>query len=294
MKVVVTGAAGFLGSHVADQLAQHGHDVLVYDTLPTSRHEYVQGDIADVAQLRAALRGRDLVCHLAAIGDVYLAGDEPPLAATVNVTGTANVCEAALAEGTRVIAASTWEVYGEPERQPIDEDHPCRPDHPYNITKYAGELLALSYHRLKGLSVVVLRLGTAYGTRMRSNSVFSVFIDRALRGAAIAVHGSGAQGRQFTHASDVGRAFIAAAERAPSGGIYNVVSERMVTIRELAEMVVAQIPTQLTFASPRPGDVPTAYVSAERAARDLGWQASMRFEDGLAELIRERRSALEQ
>jgi UDP-glucose 4-epimerase len=292
MRVLVTGAAGFLGSHVADAFAEAGHDVLVYDVAPTTRHPRVTGDLMDVDALRVAMRGREVVCHLAAIGDVYLAGERPALAAAVNVTGTANVCEAALAEGLRVVAASTWEVYGEPERQPIEEGDACRPDHPYNITKYAGERLALSYAHLKGLHVVALRLGTAYGTRMRPNSVFSVFIDRALRGEPITVHGDGAQGRQFTHASDVGRAFLAAAERAASGSVYNVVAERIVTIRQLAELVVGQLPTTLTFGPPRQGDVPSARVSAERAARELQWAATVRFEDGVAEIIEERRAAI--
>src|SRR5437899_3183715 len=135
-------------------------------------------DLGDIAALADAFRGSNFVCHLAAIGDVYLAAEKPYLAAQTNVTGTANVCEAALKAGvSKLIYASTWEVYGKPRYEPIDEDHPCAPDHPYNITKLAGERLALAYSHLRdGVSVSALRLGTAYGTRMRPNSVFSLFI----------------------------------------------------------------------------------------------------------------------
>jgi UDP-glucose 4-epimerase len=290
MKVVVTGAAGFLASHVADAFAAAGDEVLAFDQADVKSHRSVKGDLMDVASLKSAIAGHDVVCHLAAIGDVYLAAERPALAAQVNVTGTANVCEAALAAGARVILASTWEVYGAPRRDPIDEEHPCEPDHPYNITKLGGERLALSYGRLRKLRVIGLRLGTAYGTRMRPNSVFSIFIDRALRGEPITIQGSGAQTRQFTHASDIARAFRAAATHGDHDGrVFNIVAEQAVSIRELAERVVAAIPTKITFGEPRPGDVPSARVSSARALSELGWRAQMPFERGLAEIIEERR-----
>lgn len=290
MRAIITGGAGFLGSHVADAFAQAGHDVTVVDQVPTDRHRTAVADLLDLEALRQAFEGADTVCHLGAIGDVYLAGERPALAASVNAAGTANVCEAALAAKVRrVVAASTWEVYGEPHYQPIDEKHPALPDHPYNITKYAGELLARSYARLRGLDVIALRLGTAFGTRMRPNSVFSVFIRKALAGEPITIQGSGDQGRQFTHASDIGSAFLAATSRGTSGAAYNIVAERMVSIRELAEMITVIAPTEVTFGAPRPGDVPSALVSSELAARDLGWRATADFNEGLRELFAEAR-----
>lgn len=291
MRVVVTGAAGFLGSHVADHLAAKGHDVVVFDQRPSTRHRSVTGDLLDVDHVAAAMKGSDAVCHLGAIGDVYLAAERPALAASVNVTGTANVCEAALREGVhRVVVASTWEVYGRPHYQPMDEEHPRDPDHPYNITKLAGEQIARSYSSLKALDVVALRLGTAYGTRMRPNSVFQIFARRALAKEPITIQGSGQQGRQFTHALDVARAFEAALTKGDRGAAYNIVAERMVTIRELAEAVTALAPTEVTYGAARPGDVPSATVSSSRAKRDLGWEARTRFEDGLREIVDEVRA----
>lgn len=292
MRVVVTGGAGFLGSHVADGLAAAGHEVTVFDQAPTARHRSVVGDLLDPDALPQAFAGVEAVCHLGAIGDVYLAGEKPALAASVNVTGTANVCAAALAAGVgRVVYASTWEVYGAPRYQPLDEAHPCEPDHPYNITKLAGERIALSYGHLKKLPVLALRLGTAYGTRMRPNSVFSIFIRRALAGEPITIQGSGQQGRQFTHASDIASAFAAALVRGTLGEAYNVVGDRMVTIRELAELVTRYASTRLNYGEPRPGDVPSALVSNEKAKRDLAWKPRTSFEDGLRELVEEARAA---
>lgn len=286
MRGLVTGGAGFLGSHVADVLAAAGHDVTVVDIVPAKAHRSVTADLLDADALATAFTGAEFVCHLAAIGDVYLAGEKPALAAQVNVTGTANVCEAALRAGVgRVVYASTWEVYGEPQYQPIDEKHPCAPDHPYNITKLAGERIAVSYAHLRDLSLTCLRLGTAYGTRMRPNSVFSIFIRRAMAGEPITIQGTGEQGRQFTHASDIGAAFALAVARSGHGECYNTVADEMITIRALAEMVVARIPTKLELAPGRQADVPSATISNAKIRAELGWSPRTNFADGLAEII---------
>jgi UDP-glucose 4-epimerase len=285
--VIVTGAAGFLGRHVATWLIQEGLDVTGSDAdpnpgLPIS---WVQGDLRDRDAVRRAVSGHDAVCHLGAIGDVYLAGEKPWLAAEVNVVGSANVADAALSAGAKVVYASTWEVYGEPEYEPIDENHPCRPDHPYNITKLAGESLLLAADKLHGLPVTALRVGTAYGSGLRPNSVFRIFIDRAKAGEPITIQGDGLQGRQFTHASDIARAFSLACISDVHGLTLNTVSERTVSIKELAETVVARFPTELTFGEPRPGDVPSARVSAGHIGHALGWKAEVLFERGLEELM---------
>lgn len=287
MNILVTGAAGFLGRHVASHLAQEGHDVHGFDlAAPTdSTVPIVAGDLTDAASVSAAVAGRDVVVHIGAIGDVYLAGDRPALAAAVNVLGTANVIDAAVEHGARVVYASTWEVYGKPEAQPITEEHPTRPDHPYNITKLGGESLLLSATHLRGLSAVALRLGTAYGSGLRPNSVFRIFIDRAKAGEPITIQGDGSQGRQFTHASDIARAFAIAAGSEVSGEAFNIVAPQMTSIRALAEGVVDRFPTELTFGPPRPGDVPPATVSPRKAKDVLGWEATMPFDQGLDELI---------
>ena len=287
MRVLITGAAGFLGRHVARQFVDSGHDVTTFDLAGTVSEgvRHVVGDLTDAEAIDSAARDMDVIVHIGAIGDVYLAGEQPELAARVNVTGSTLVANAAAQHGARVVYASTWEVYGEPKYQPLDEDHPCAPDHPYNITKLGGEAMLLAADHLRDVPVVALRLGTAYGSGLRPNSVFRIFIDRARQGQPITIQGDGSQFRQFTHASDIARAFELAATSDLRGEAFNIVAEEQVSIRQLAEMVVERFPTELTFGEPRPGDVPAAVVSSAKAAQKLGWTADMPFDKGLDELI---------
>lgn len=287
MSVLVTGAAGFLGKHVARQFLAEGWQVRGFD-LNVADHSDVEvlvGDLTDRATVDEAVAGVDVVAHIGAIGDVYLAGERPTLAAEVNVVGTSNIVQAASTSGARVVYASTWEVYGEPEYEPLDEEHPTRPDHPYNITKLAGESMLLSACRLQGLSGMALRLGTAYGSGLRPNSVFRIFLDRARAGETITVQGDGSQGRQFTHASDIARAFVQAATSEVSGVALNIVAPETVSIKELADVIVSRYPTELEFGEPRPGDVPPARVTAARANEILGWASEVPFERGIEEFI---------
>lgn len=287
MRVLVTGVSGFIGGHVARHLLEEGLDVTGFDLTAESGSDYpvIVGDLLDETAVLDAARGRDVICHLGAVGDVYLAAERPALAAAVNVTGSANVATAARIHDARVIYASTWEVYGEPEYEPLDEAHPCNPDHPYSITKLAGERMLLAADRLFGVPAIALRLGTAYGSGLRPNSVFRLFIDKARRGEPISIHGDGAQGRQFTHASDIARAFAAAARSSAHGVALNTVAAETISIKQLAEMVVERLPTQLTFGEPRPGDVPPALVSSQAIADLFGWKAEVAFTDGLDQLI---------
>jgi len=289
MRVVVTGSAGFIGGHVARAMKAGGHDVVGFDLQDGRQSEFetIVGDLLDQDRLVEAFQGTDVVCHIGAIGDVYLAAKDPALASSVNVTGSANVGRAALAVGARVVYASTWEVYGHPRYEPVDEDHPCDPDHPYNITKLAGERVLISLGQLEGLSVVALRLGTAYGTGMRPNAVFRIFIDKARKGEPLTIQGDGSQGRQFTHVSDIARAFELAAVSDVTGMPLNVVAREMVSIKQLADIVAQRFPTEVSYGDPRPGDVPPSLVSADRIEATLGWKAAVEFEDGMAELLEE-------
>ncbi len=287
MKVLVTGGAGFLGSHVVEWLRREGHQVSILDLKPPSSIDgFVPGDLTNLDDLVRATEDVEVVCHLGGVGDVYLAFEQPQLAAACNVMGTANLMEACLRnEVDKVVYASTWEVYGEPQYQPIDEEHPCRPDHPYNITKLAGEQIALSYDELKGVKTIALRLGTAYGTGMRPNSVFSIFIRRAMNGEPLTIKGGGTQSRQFTHAHDICLAFARALEAPIHGEVFNIVAPESISIKRLAELVTKRLPTEITYAEARLGDVPPAQVSSQKAREMLGWEATVPFEQGLLELI---------
>jgi UDP-glucose 4-epimerase len=287
VRALVTGDAGFLGRHVADHLAKEGWDVTGFDRAERADAEYrqIRGDLRNAHEVSKAARGMDVVCHIGAIGDVYLAGERPDIAAAVNVEGSANVARAAREHALRVVYASTWEVYGAPRYQPIDEDHPCNPDHPYSITKLAGERLLLAADELDDVPVLSLRLGTAYGTGLRPNSVFRIFVDRARRKDPIVIQGDGSQSRQFTHASDIARAFAMASRAQIRGMALNIVSPESTTIKELMETVVDNYPTDVTFEPARPGDVAPALVSSEAARDVLGWEAEIGFGEGMADLM---------
>ena len=285
-RVLVTGGVGFLGSHVVSALQEAGHDVVIFDIQAPDDVAYVRGDLANLDDLVKATQGIDAVCHLAAVGDVYLAFDKPYLAAELNVVGTANLMEACLQnQVAKVVYASTWEVYGEPCYQPIDEAHPCKPDHPYNITKLAGERIALSYDRLKNVPTLALRLGTAYGIRMRPNSVHSIFVARALRGEPLIIKGSGTQSRQFTHARDISHAFLRALKSPARGEAFNIVGTESISISQLAQMIVDRIPTSIAYGEARDGDISSALVSSEKARLVLGWEPRVGFREGLSELM---------
>jgi UDP-glucose 4-epimerase len=287
MRVLVTGAAGFLGRHVARHFRDEGWDVAGFDLTEFAEPgiEPITGDLTDMTAIVSAARGVDRIVHIGAIGDVYLAGEQPSLAAAVNVVGTANALEASKRSGARLVYASTWEVYGEPIKEPITENHPTRPDHPYNITKLAGESLVLAASRLQDVSTMALRLGTAYGSGLRPNSVFRIFIDRARAGQSLTIQGDGAQGRQFTYAGDIARAFRLAAESGITGEAVNVVAPDIISIKELAETVAERFGTSIEYGQPRPGDVPSALVSAKKAEELLRWKAEMPFAQGLNRLI---------
>jgi UDP-glucose 4-epimerase len=293
MKVLVTGGAGFLGGHVAAGLMEAGHDVVIHDMMRADRPHlngarWVCGDLLNLESLTAACRGLDAICHLGGVGDVLLAEKAPVLAAQANVVGTANVATAARAAGLgRIVYASTWEVYGFPHYQPLDEKHPCTPEHPYNITKYAGECLALAADRLGGVPTVALRLGTAYGALMRPNTVFSRFINAASRHEPITIQGTGLQSRQFTHARDIARGFRLALESDVRGKAINLVAAESITIRALAEMVVARFTTELRFSEARAADIHPSVVDSSLAGRILGWQAEVPFVVGLGDLMDE-------
>jgi len=287
MKVLITGASGFVGKHVARHLVHEDYEVVGFDLTPSSNDDYevIEGDLRDADAVHAAVDGADAVCHIGAIGDVYLAAEQPSLAAGVNVLGTSNVADAGVATGARIVYASTWEVYGDVEYEPMDEAHPRTPDHPYNITKLAGEQMLLASADLRDLSAIALRLGTAYGPGLRPNSVFRIFIDRARRGETITIMGDGSQSRQFVHVSDLARAFALACESDASGIALNTVAPEPITIKELAEAVVARFPTEIVYAPARAGDVPPALVSSEKIGEVLGWKPQVPFSEGLADLM---------
>lgn len=285
MKIVVTGAAGFIGNAVAQHLVAARHYVLGFDLAPISNlANTVEGNFIEEQDL-TALEGYEALCHIGAIGDIYLAAADPPLAYETNVLGTYRAVQAANKFGlTKIIYASTWEVYGEPRHQLIDEEHPTNPDHPYNISKLAGELVVRS--KFNEVPWVCLRLGTTYGPGMPDDRVIPLFINKGLNGEAITIHGSGQQFRQFTYIDDVVRAFELALSYEHPSGLFNIVAPEKVTIADLSKLVQSHFPsTVITYEPARRADAPSAVVSADRAADQLSWYPQTTFSEGFGRLL---------
>ncbi len=242
-------------------------------------------DLLNGKDLEKSLSGIDYICHLAAVGDVYLAAENPMLAANIGVGGTANLVHVANRLGTikKIIYASTWEVYGHPQYEPLDEKHPCNPDHPYSVAKYGGELMIRS--KLNHVPWTILRLGSAYGPYMRQNAVIPLFINKAKNGEKITLSGDGLQTRQFTYSEDIARAFETVIQSNVENEIFNVIAQETQTIKQIAEMVKAKIDVEIEYGPKREGDVPPARVSAKKIGKVLGWSSQVKFKEGFEKLF---------
>lgn len=289
MKVLVTGGAGFIGSHVLDVLTSHGHEPVVFDLLPTHHHApgtfaTITGDLTDGATARRAVRGCDAVIHLAAVADVNEVVANPIRADRVNVHGTQMILEAARREEVdRVIYGSTIWVYGNAAAEEPDEDSLlAQPSHLYTATKLAGEMYAVAYNEMYGAANTILRFGIPYGPRARPAAVVPSFVGRAQRGEALHIAGDGAQTRQFVYVEDLAAGIVAALSPAAAGRTYNLVGSEQTSVREIADAVRAAVAAVPVIYEPeRPADVRLARVSGARAERELGWRPTVPFDDGL-------------
>ena len=296
MILVVTGGAGFIGSHVVDAALARGYEVVVLDDLSSGspanvdrRARLVVGDVSrlqDVMRLAEAARGDEVaIAHLAAVVGVAEAAERPSRAVEVNVLGTANVVELARRLDAYVAFASSAAVYGEPERLPVDEGHPLRPASLYGLTKAQAEGLLAQAARDYGIRYSALRLFNVYGERMRPGPYASVvynFIRAALRGERPRVFGDGRATRDFVYVGDVAEAFLAAVERRAEGPV-NVGTGRETSVLELLELVGEVTGRRLepSFEPPRPGDVRRSAADIARAREVLGWSPRVGLREGL-------------
>jgi UDP-glucose 4-epimerase len=295
--VLVTGGAGFIGSHVVEALAARGEDVVVLDDLSSGKREnlsevveFVEGDIRDplvVGDLYA--RVEPTVCyHLAAQIDVRVSVARPEHDAAINVLGTVNVLEAARPHGTRIVFSSTGgAIYGECDG-PAPEDAPRLPISPYGTSKLAAEEYLATYNRLYETGHVSLRYGNVYGPRQDPHGeagVVAIFCNALRAGETPKVFGDGRQTRDYVYVGDVARATLAAAERDGGGGVYNVGTGRETSVIELLELCqrIAGTSFEPEFAPARPGEIQRAVVDPSRAVDELGWRPEHNLEDGLRE-----------
>jgi len=294
MRAIVTGGAGFIGSHLVDALLARGDEAHVVDNLTTGSRENVppaaelhEVDIRDEALESLAARVQpDLVFHLAAQADVNTSVERPAFDAEVNVIGTVRVLEAARAAGARVVFASSGgAIYGECERPAREDDEP-RPLSPYAASKLAGEEYLATWNRLHAGSHTTCRLGNVYGPRQRATlegGVVAIFLDRLRDGQEAQIFGDGNQTRDFVFVGDVVEALLAASS-APAAGVYNVGSGIATSVGELYRRCAetAGADQEPRFAPARAGDLGRSVLDASRAAQDLGWRAGTTVADGIA------------
>ena len=294
MRAIVTGGAGFVGSHLVDALVARDAEVHVVDSLVTGSRENLPSaaelhelDIRDEAleQLAARLRP-EIVFHLAAQADVGTSVERPAFDADVNVVGTVRVLEAARAGGARVVFSSSGgAVYGECERPAQEDDEPL-PLSPYAASKLAGEQYLATWNRLHGGAHVTLRFANVYGPRQRptlEGGVIAIFLDRLRDGHATEIFGDGSQTRDFVFVGDVVEALLAAAS-ARTTGVCNVGTGIATSVADLHRLCAetAAVEQQPAFAPKRPGELQHSVLDPSRAERELGWRAGTTLAAGLA------------
>lgn len=300
MRALVTGGAGFIGSHVVDAFLAREDEVFVVDDLSAGKREYVAQDtgferldIVDQAGLRRIVADfrPDVVCHLAAQASVTVSVNRPDRDLDVNVVGTFNVSETAREVGARVVFASTGgALYGDRAPIPTREDFPPEPLSPYGASKQAGEAYVATWGRLHGIPNVVLRLGNVYGPRQNPHGeagVVAIFSDRLCNGGLPVVYGEGKPTRDYVHVTDIARAFVLAAD-APAGGTFNVGHGREVNVLELLAVMQGAAGTSVEprHEPLRPGELQRSALDSTAIAQALGWRPEVEFAEGIAETYR--------
>lgn len=308
MKYLVTGGAGFIGSHIVRTLLEQGNSVRVLDNFSTgkrenledltpqvngSRLEVIEGDLRDDSQVAESMHGVEVIFHEAAFVSVPQSMEEPQTCFDVNITGTSRLFDAARAAGVRrAVVASSAAVYGESDALPLDEETPLQPLSPYAVSKRVDEMYAELFTGAFGFEVVALRYFNVYGPRQRPDSMYAaavpIFARRLLDGKPVTVFGDGGQTRDLINVRDVVRANLIASEHAEAAGkIFNIctgVETRLLDLLDIMHELVPNVPPP-QFAAPRPGDIYRSVGSPQKAAEVLGFRAEISLAEGLKETI---------
>jgi UDP-glucose 4-epimerase len=308
--VLVTGGAGFIGSHLVRALCERSDSVRVLDNFSTGRPEnltglddrleVIEGDLRDISTLSKVVHGVETVFHLAAFVSVPQSMSDPETCFAINTGGTVSLLEAARRAGVRkVVLASSTAVYGDTEVIPTGEDSALQPLSPYAVSKQVNELYARLYTRSMNLPVVPLRFFNVYGPRQRPDSAYAaaipIFLNRLLNGEPITIFGDGKQTRDFIFVRDVVQAMLLAAGSEAAGEAFNICTGREVSILDLLEELSGVAPRQpeVRFEGRRPGDIQRSVGNPEKAATGLGFRAQTSLADGLKQTLDWMKSGLQ-
>lgn len=290
---LVTGGAGFIGSHTVDILLNRGYEVRVIDNFSGGHEKNIQHasshpdfrceriDINTLSGSHPIFDSVDFVIHFAGIGDIVPSIERPLEYMNTNVMGTVRVLECAKqANVKKFVYAASSSCYGLADT-PTKEDHPIQPQYPYALSKYQGEQAAFHWHKVYQLPVNAIRIFNAYGTRVRTTgaygAVFGVFFKQKLAGKPFTVVGDGEQSRDFLYVTDVAEAFVRAAECEHVGQIWNLGAGNPQTINRLVELIGGEV----TYIPKRPGEPDSTHADITKIVRDLDWQPQVSFEDGV-------------
>jgi len=301
MKVLVTGGAGFIGSNIVKKLSIEGNEVVVLDNLMSGylsnldnieNVNFIEGDVRDDSALIAAIKGCEVVFHLAASVGNKRSIDFPLVDAEINVLGTLKVLEAGRNAGVRkIVASSSAGIFGELKTLPIKEDHPVEPDTPYGSTKLCMEKLCLSYAKLYDIEAICLRYFNVYGPHQRFDAygnVIPIFTFKMLRNETLTIFGDGEQTRDFINVNDVVNANIAAAEARGVSGAFNIGSGTRISINNLVHTLqsVSDIKANIVHGAPRPGDVRDSLADINAARAAFGFNPVTDLNIGLREYMK--------
>ncbi len=308
MKYLVTGGAGFIGSHIARTLLERGDSVRVLDNFSTGKREniedlmrqfkgpqfeLVEGDIRNASHVKAAVSGIEIIFHEAAFVSVPQSMDEPQNCFDVNITGTSQLFDAARRAGIRrAVVASSAAVYGESEALPLVEETPLQPKSPYAVSKRVDEMYAELFTSSFNFEVAALRYFNVYGPRQRPDSMYAaavpIFARRVLDGKPITVYGDGGQTRDLINVRDIVRANIVASEHPNAAGkIFNVCTGIETRLLDLLDVLYALFPNspKPEFVAPRAGDIYRSVGSPQKAKAVMGFRAQVSLAEGLKETV---------
>lgn len=302
MKALVTGGAGFIGSHIVEELLDRGDIVRVLDNFSSGKREnlenlhghpeVVEGDLRDAETVQSAVRGVEVVFHLAALVSVVHSMQDAKTCFDTNAGGTITLLEASRQAGVRkVVLSSSTAVYGNTDRFPTDEQTPLKPLSPYALSKQVNELYASLYTRVFNLPVTPLRYFNVYGPRQRPDSDYAaaipIFISKLVSGEDITIYGDGGQSRDFIFVKDIVQANLLAAQSAFAGEPLNVCTGKETSLldlmEELSEIVTNQ--PRVNFSDPRPGDIYRSVGSPDKAKSKIGFKAATPLAQGLKQTV---------